>query len=354
MPSKLQSCAAAMKELDLNAFLITETFLTNRREIKRRMRDFCNENKVDFFQKNRGNDIARGGAAIIVDKNKGTFKEFRPFMSRFETVALVGTLHGYSRKMLIICTYMPPGLRGAPDCLEEIVGLINEAKVLFSDPFIMVGGDFNEFSSDTITAISPDLLVADSPPTRHDRKIDLLITNFNRSFKSSSSLEPLSNEKGTLSDHNLMFYQAELPRKRLAKWVTIKRRKYTPEGEAAFGEWIGSKDWLNVLNAPNVEAEERALASDLELALDAFMPMQSFRVKDDEKPWITNGLRQLIKKKKKIFKNRGYKSEEWKRLRRAIEKSLFCKKEQFYKKQVENLKGSATVSYTHLRGPRDS
>ena len=66
LPLKLQSCAAAFKELNLNAFLITETFLTNRREIKRRVRDFSNEHGVDFFQKNREVDTARGGAAILV------------------------------------------------------------------------------------------------------------------------------------------------------------------------------------------------------------------------------------------------------------------------------------------------
>ena len=97
-----------------------------------------------------------------------------------------------------------------------------------------------------------------------------------------------------LSDHNLMYYQAELPKKKLGKWITIKRRKCTPEGEAAFGEWIRKKDWSSVLDANGVEAKERALTSDLELALEAFMPMQTFRVKDDKKPWITNGLRVLI------------------------------------------------------------
>ena len=51
LPAKLASCAAAFNELNLNVFLITETFLTERREIKHRIRDFSNEHGVDFFLK---------------------------------------------------------------------------------------------------------------------------------------------------------------------------------------------------------------------------------------------------------------------------------------------------------------
>ena len=46
LPAKLDSCAASLKELDLNAFLITETFLTDRPEIKKRIRDFVNEHRM--------------------------------------------------------------------------------------------------------------------------------------------------------------------------------------------------------------------------------------------------------------------------------------------------------------------
>ena len=195
-----------------------------------------NEHGVDFFQKNREGDTARGGAAILVDRRKGSFKEFRLFATSCETVAALGTMHGYNRKLLIVCTYMPPGMRSSGTCFEEIIGIINEAKVIFPDPFVVVGGDFNEFNTEPLTTAFSELVIAESPPTRADRKIDLLLTNFNRCIKKCSSREPLSNLEGTLSDNNVMYYQAALPKKTLAKWVTITRRKYTPEGEAAFGE----------------------------------------------------------------------------------------------------------------------
>ena len=61
------------------------------------------------------------------------------------------------------------------------------------------------------------------------------------------------------------------------------------------------------------------------------MPIATYRTKDNEKPWVTNGIWELLKKKKKLYRKAGYKSEDWKRLNRAVEKSLFVKKELFYK-----------------------
>ena len=68
--------------------------MTERKEIKHRLRDFANENGVDFFAKNRGKDVARGGSIILTDKRKGCFKKFEPFKTRFETVAAIGTVNG--------------------------------------------------------------------------------------------------------------------------------------------------------------------------------------------------------------------------------------------------------------------
>ena len=53
----------------------------------------------------------------------------------------------------------------------------------------------------------------------------------------------------------------------------------------------------------------------------------------------------MIKKKKKVYKRAGYKSKEWKRLKKAVEKSLFCKKENYYKRTVASLKGAAKKNW---------
>ena len=315
-----------MQELDLNAFLITETFLTDRRETKKKIKDFKNEHGLEFFSKNRGSNIARGGAAILTDKRRGTFSPFEPFKTRFETVAAAGSIHGYKRKMVIVCSYMPPGMVGSLDCLEEIVGLVNQAKIAYPDPFIVVGGDFNEFDPPPIIHACNDMRVAKSPPTREDRKIDIILTNFDSKITESSALEPLSDHDGRLSDHNLMFFRAQLPKRTLGKWINITRRKYTPEAELAMGEWLAQQDWRDVLSKEGADLKEKELSKLLEAQLDKEMPLQTFRAKSDEKPWMTNGIRGMIQQKKKIYKRMGFKSQEWKKMKRELRKYCLRRK----------------------------
>ena len=90
----------------------------------------------------------------MVKKNRDAFKAYTPFQTRFETVAAVGSVFGYTRKRLLICTYMPPGMKGADGCFEKIAGLLNQARLDYEDPFVVVGGDFNEFCTSPLTIAS--------------------------------------------------------------------------------------------------------------------------------------------------------------------------------------------------------
>ena len=137
-----------------------------------------------------------------------------------------------------------------------------------------------------------------------------------------------------MSDHNVMSFKANLPKKQLGKWCTISWRNYTPEAEAQFGEWVTRADWTSVMSAGTPSDKEEALSSLCQAALDKFMPFQSYRVKDTEKPWVSNGIRELFKKKKKLFRKQGFKSEEWKRLKRAVGSCLAAERSSFIKTRL--------------------
>ena len=66
--------------------------------------------------------------------------------ANFEVIAAVGTLPGYLRKLLVIARYFPPGYtvpRGSA-ALAYIKDVILELKRKYRDPFLVVGGDFNQ------------------------------------------------------------------------------------------------------------------------------------------------------------------------------------------------------------------
>ena len=63
--------------------------------------------------------------------------------------------------------------------------VIIELKRTYRDPFIVVGGDFNQWKIDEALVDFPDLKEAEVGPTRKDRCIDRLLVNnlsMHRSF----------------------------------------------------------------------------------------------------------------------------------------------------------------------------
>ena len=72
-----------------------------------------------------------------------------------------------------------------------------------------------------------DLREVDVGPTRKDRCIDKIFTNFGRSVSESGTVPPLEPEpgqNGTRSDHRVAFVRASLPRVRSYEWLKYQYR----------------------------------------------------------------------------------------------------------------------------------
>ena len=57
-------------------------------------------------------------------------------------------------------------------------------------------------------------------PTRHDKQIDRIFTNFGSSKTESGTLAPLESEDSTKSNHRISYCQAELARLKAFEWQT--------------------------------------------------------------------------------------------------------------------------------------
>ena len=92
---------------------------------------------------------------------------------------------------------------------------------------------------------------------------------------------------------------------------------------------------MNAL-APSVDG----MALEFHRVLDEMM-LQCYtwkrsRSKTTDKPWITDGLRTSIKKRAAIFKESG-RCKRWKKIDKAIKKTLAYRKSQYNKRQKERL-----------------
>ena len=131
----------------------------------------------------------------------------------------LGSVPGQSRKVLILACYLPPG------CLDYIEDLVIKLKRKYSDPYIVVAGDFNQWKIQEVMANFPDLLEARVGPTRGDRHLDRLFSNMDISC--AGTVPPLETEgEARQSDHRIAFVEATLERKKAYEWVTYSYRHY--------------------------------------------------------------------------------------------------------------------------------
>ena len=87
-----------------------------------------------------------GGVAIVFRTSHIRFKEVCLPDNDFEILAAEGSMPNFSRKFIAICAYMPPNMSSsaARGCLDFLVDVILNLKSKYKDPFIAIGGDFND------------------------------------------------------------------------------------------------------------------------------------------------------------------------------------------------------------------
>ena len=174
----------------------------------------------------------------------------------FEIVFSVGKMPKFTRKFIAICIYMPPSMtvQSANSCLSYLVDSIIELKERYRDPFIAISGDFNSYDVAGHLADYPDLVLVKTGPTRKNRTIDLVFTNFPEQIVDSGTISPLVNDSGVPSDHKVVYCSASLKRYEAYEWVTYSYMRQTDEGNARFKDWLLGQNWDEVYFAESSTA----------------------------------------------------------------------------------------------------
>ena len=104
--------------------------------------------------------VCHGGVAVIYKRKIGCFKKIdvqNP--DSYEILPVIGSVTCSSRKFVVIAVYIPPNYtvaRGSA-CLDYLENLVFEIKRRYSDPFIYIAGDFNQWAIDTALQEFPDI-----------------------------------------------------------------------------------------------------------------------------------------------------------------------------------------------------
>ena len=332
---KIDSLILYMEELDATLSIITESWLRSGSKLEDDLFHLEHGTNLKMIYRNRdrngravkrdsGGKIRGGGVAIIYHKNKINLTELKMPASRFEIVAAIGNLPGHTRKLVVYAVYAPPSLRtGAFDeLIDEMVTSINKIKTEYDNPIIIVGGDFNRKPIDKISTVFPDIVQLDSPPTRDGALLDMIFTNIAPSFLETKIGEPLYSPDGRTSDHAVIYSGAVVSKKDKTSWKSYKARKRTACGIKRFHELLAAELWADM--SPDLSPTQ--LTAILEDRLTAFMdecfPVKTFRVRENDDPWITHGIRAKIAHRREVFWEDGFRSDRWKCLKKETDSEI--------------------------------
>ena len=172
--------------------VITETWLRES-ELGDLKNDLSGGSGFSILARNRdenGRGVSYGGVAVLWRETLGTFNTVKlKNPQSYEVLAAAGSIKGHKRKLVVVAAYIPPGydsLRGK-GALDFIENTIIEVKRRFTDPYIVVAGDFNQWKVESCLANFGSLKEIEVGNTRGNRAIDRVFLNFGRSVTESGT-----------------------------------------------------------------------------------------------------------------------------------------------------------------------
>ena len=329
--------------MDAVIAVITETWLADGKTLDEDVTDLSLGAGIGFIYRNRPqgpSGVAHGGVAI-------SYKNSCCRLSRlelqnpqdFEVVVAGGKINGYSRQVVVVAVYIPPNYtvgRGR-DCVRYVEDVIIEIKRRYRDPFVVLAGDFNQWAIQDAVADFADISEESVGPTRKDKQIDRIFTNFHRAVIESGTVQPLtSDETGTSSDHRVAFVRADLPRVRSFQWLTYSYRYRNEESTDQFGAWLASFDWSGMFDLQGSNKKAEYYQETVTSALERYFPLVRVRRKTTDCPWISKGVIKMIRNRKEIYQREGF-SQKWDTLREVIEKKIRDRREKYLQSQRDCL-----------------
>ena len=160
-------------------------------------------------------------------------------------------------------------------------------------------GDFNDIDISNILS-SHNLKQVVKVPTRGTAILDLIITNQPNLYEPLHVLAPLGS-----SDHNIVTWSPRLKNTNSqdrTKFVKRRIRRYPRSGVEALGKWIAAHVCFDELETnQTIDDLTSSFSSHLTEAINRMFPPITVKWHQTDKPWITLGIKKLIKDRQKAF-----------------------------------------------------
>ena len=222
---------------------------------------------------------------------------------------------------------------------------------------VILAGDRNDLRVEAITDLDPTLkqLVKFCTNKNGDKVLDVILTDSYDLMQEPSVLPPLqvdSDKSGKDSDHKGVKCS---PRNNLVPQGVTTRTKITvqrfPESKVAdFGFKLVKEDWGILEDDMDVDKMVEAFETHSKRMVDMAFPAKVIQVGPEEKPYFTEELRQLKRRRQRAYAQHGKRSSKYIKLKQSFDSKLQHEAQKYVQKiQQEVMEGKRGSGYKSIR-----
>lgn len=275
----------------IKAICLSETWITHEQKGLIQVPDY--KFAAGFYRK-----LTTGGGAAILLRNDIDYQE-RPDIEELSTECIVEccAVNIPKENILLINIYrLDHHIKTFFTFINTLLTKINSLK---SKKHIIIGGDFNldkekypthyEKFINIMLKHNLHLMVTKSTRVTHKTatKLDLLFTNFH------DTTQIIQVKDYGISDHKAIYYSIESKNKEKTKTTThVTKRCFNEKNMRNFRDAIAKINWNEIINInSDVNENYNQFENKLKYVLDHHIPLQTFKITDKAKQWMTKGLK---------------------------------------------------------------
>ena len=232
-----------------------------------------------------------------------------------------------SRIQKIACAaiYSKPGSKQKSDLLDYLSDAFNVISSKYGNGIhFCIAGDTNDLNLNPILSLSPKLVQVVTKPTRIDMIsgreaiLDPIIMTLSQLYQEPFCLDPLDpdlDSNGKQSDHRIVLMKPinEINNQSARHTRVIKSRPITQSGIDKMRSWLMDENWKNVYEAETSHLKAENFQNTLMDKFYEFFPEKTIKFNSDDAPWMTQKLKKLDRKRKRIYRVERT-CEKWKSL----------------------------------------
>jgi hypothetical protein len=217
---------------------------------------------------------------------------------------------GKIRKIMICSFYSPPRSKKKTILIDHILTVLAKLRSEHPDAATIIAGDKNDLDESGILAFDPSFIQIVTKPTRKDKVLSVIITDLRQFYIEPKIIAPIpvdNPKKGAPSDHNGVL--AIPVNNHESKRGTTKEVRYVrqmPESSIdEFRQSIRSIDWYLMIEGLSSSGMVDTFQEMTKELSDLHFPPKKISITPFDKPWITEELKTIRRRRQRIYRKEG-------------------------------------------------